>query len=355
MTRWIPHSRPTVGVQEESAVRRVLSSGQLAADREVRRFEEELAASLGLVGGVATSSGTAALHLALLALGVGPGDEVLIPAYACSAVLHAVQATGARAVPVDASPDGNLDPKAARALLSPRTQAVVVTHAFGTPADLDEVLGLGVAVVEDVAQALGARYRGRPVGSLGDVTVCSFYATKLITSGGEGGMVLARDPSLLRRARRLSTSDGRGGELRFNYRMSDLQAAVGRVQLGRLGEFLAARRRLAAAYDEALCGSAVQRLALPPPHAEAVPYRYVVLHAAAGRLLRRLRRAGVEAKRPVRQPLHRALALSGFPVADRLHATAVSLPIYPSLSEDQVRQVAAVARVAVAEVACGVA
>jgi len=352
--RWIPHSRPTLGPEEEAAVRRVLSSGQLAADREVRGFEEEVAQFLGLPGGVATSSGTAALHVALAGLGVGPGHEVLVPAYVCTAVLHAVRATGARPVPVDVCPDGNLDPQAARARMTPRTRAVVVAHAFGTPADLDAVLNLGIPVVEDVAQALGARYRNRPVGSFGHVTVCSFYATKLITSGGEGGMVLAQDRTLLERARRMCTSDSRGRAVRFNYRMSDLQAAVGRVQLGRLPDFLAARRRLAALYDRLLGGSGLERLPLPRDGREPVPYRYVVQHPAAGRLLRRLRLEGVEAKRPVRQPLHRALGVPGFPEADRLHATAVSLPIYPSLSEEQAREVAALARAAV-EVTCGVA
>lgn len=332
----------------------MLSSGQLAADREVQKFEEEVACCLGLAGGVATSSGTAALHVALVALGVGPDDEVLVPAYVCAAVLHAVRAAGARPVPVDVSPDGNLAPEAARARVSRRTRALVVTHAFGTPADLEGVLGLAVPVVEDVAQALGARYRGRPVGSFGDVAVCSFYATKLITSGGEGGMVLARERRLLERARRLCTSDGRGPGVRFNYRMSELQAAVGRVQLGRLAEFLSARRHLAAAYDQALRGSGLERLPLPRGEAEPVPYRYVVRHPEAGRVLRGLRAGGVEAKRPVKQPLHRALGLAGFPEADRLHATAVSLPLYPSLSEGQAREVAALARATV-EVVRGVA
>ena len=313
----------------------MLSSGHLAADWEVRRFEEEVACWLGLEGGVATSSGTAALHVALPALGVGPRHEVIVPTYVCSAVLHAVHATGGRPVPVDVLQDGNLDPDAARASAGPRTRAVVVTHTFGRPADLDAVRRLGVPVVEDIAQSLGARYRGRPVGSFGDVAVCSFYATKLITSAGEGGMVLARDALLLRRVRRLCTSDARGAAQRFNYRMTDLAAAVGRVQLRRLPEFLATRWRLATAYDRALAR----------PGVDPVAYRYVLRHPEAGRFLLAPRGAGAEAKRPVNQPLNRTLGLGGFPVADGLHATSVSLPIYPPLSVQQVR--------GVAEVVCG--
>ncbi len=353
MRRWVPHSRPTVGPAEEDAVRRVLASRQLAAGGEVRAFEEEVARYLGLAGGVATSSGTAALHVALAALGVGPGHEVVVPTYVCSAVLHAVRATGARPVPVDVLPDGNLDPDRARAAVGPKTKAVVVTHAFGTPADLDAVLRLGVPVVEDVAQALGARYRGRPVGGFGHVTVCSFYATKLITSAGEGGMVLAEDAGLLSRARRLCTSDGRGAAPRFNYRMTDLAAAVGRVQFARLGEFLSERRRLATAYTVALHGLGIELPPPPPAGAEPVPYRYVVRYPQVGRLVRHLRREGVEAKRPIKQPLHRALGLDGFPVADRLHQTSLSLPLYPSLPEEVVYEVARLVRAAL-EVASGV-
>lgn len=340
----IPHSRPTLGPLEEQAARQVLASHHLAAGQEVRRFEEEVAAFLGLAGGVATSSGTAALHVALVTLGVGPGDEVVVPSYVCSAVMHAVTATGARPVPVDVLPDGNLDPEAARRAVGSRTRALVVTHAFGAPADLDQLVRLRVPVVEDVAQALGARYRGRPVGSFGTVTVCSFYATKMITSGGEGGMVLAYDRSLLARARKLCTSDGRGDLQRFNYRMTDLQAAVGRVQLSRLQEFVARRQALAALYTGQLSGKGLELLPAEAWQTERVWYRYVVHGGDARRLLRGLRWAGVEAKRPIRQPLHRALGLKGFPMAEVLHATAVSLPIHPSLQEPEVVHVAQAAR-----------
>lgn len=339
----IPHSRPTLGPLEEEAIRQVLASHQLAASQEVRRFEEEVAAFLGLAGGVATSSGTAALHAALLTLGVGRGDEVVVPSYVCSAVMHAVTATGARPVPVDVLPDGNLDPDAARWATGPRTRALVVTHAFGAPADLDRLLQLRVPVVEDVAQSLGARYRGRPVGSFGAATVCSFYATKMITSGGEGGMVLTSDRSLLVRARKLCTSDGRGRLQRFNYRMTDLQAAVGRVQLARLHEFVARRHALAALYTRQL---SVEGLQLPPGETwqtERVWYRYVVRCREARRMLRHLRWARVEAKRPVRQPIHRALGFAGFPTTEALHTTAVSLPLFPSLQEEEVVHVARVA------------
>lgn len=340
----IPHSRPTVGPREAEAAHRVIESGQLAAGGEVRAFEDEVARAVGVRGGVATSSGTAALHLLLLALGLGPGDEVVVPSYVCSAVLYAVLHTGARPVVVDVRPDDlTIDPEGVRRARTPRTRAAVVPHAFGAAADLEDLLRCGVPVVEDVAQALGGSYRGRPVGSFGVASVCSFYATKLITSGGEGGMVLSDDPALLRRVRELSTPDARSGEPHFNYKMTDLGAAVGRVQLGRLPEFLAARRELAACYEAELrdLGLELPR-ALPP--GDHVYFRYVVRHPRAGALLRALRARGIEAKRPVKRPLHWILGGGECTVADAAHRFSVSLPLYPSLRREQARQIAAVVR-----------
>lgn len=342
----IPHSRPTVGPREEEALRRVIESRQLSAAGEVRAFEEEVARVVGVRGGVATSSGTAALHLVLLALGLGPGDEVVVPSYVCSAVLYAVLHTGARPVVVDVRPeDFNIDPEGVRRARTPRARALIVPHVFGAAADLEALSRCGLPVIEDVAQALGAHYGGRPVGSFGVASICSFYATKLITSGGEGGMVLSDDPVLLRRVRALSAPDGRSGGLRFNYKMTDLGAAVGRIQLNRLPEFLAARRELAACFEGELRG---QGLALPRalPPADHVYFRYVVRHPAAGILLRALRTRGIEAKRPVKRPLHRILGAGDCPVADAVHRSSVSLPLYPSLRVEQARQIAATVRAA---------
>jgi dTDP-4-amino-4,6-dideoxygalactose transaminase len=203
----IPHSRPSVDEVEMRALQNVLSSGQLAQGPQVQAFEKELGSFHGFPPGVATSSGTAALHLALLSLGVGPGDEVLLPSYVCSAPLHAAYHSGATPVLVDVEPTtGNMDPDDLKKRLTSKSKAIIAVHLFGLPSDIDEILALGLPVIEDCAQSLGANQEGRMLGTMGAISICSFYATKLITTG-EGGMLLSRDPGLLTSAKDLRDYD----------------------------------------------------------------------------------------------------------------------------------------------------
>lgn len=335
----IPHSRPTIGPEDIEAVTRVLCSGRLAQGAQVEQFESAVAAHLRRRDGVATSSGTAALHLALLALDVGPGDEVLLPSYTCVALLHAVRHAGATARLVDIAPgEFGMCPRDARLRITPRTRAIIVPHMFGMAADLAALADLGVPVIEDCAQTLGAAYRGRPVGSAGTITVCSFYATKVITTG-EGGMLLSDSEVVLRRARDLRDYDGRGAlPTRFNYKMTDFQAALGLSQLGRLPAFLARRRALAARYTEALRDVPIT---LPSERPERLHtfYRYVVGVPEPLQLAGALRDRGIESKPPVPRPLHRYLGEDGFIQADRAAATALSIPLYPSLTDDEAEEV----------------
>lgn len=340
----IPHSRPTLGEADLQALAAVLQSGFISQGAKVAAFEREMAATLGVRGGVATSSGTAALHLALLALGVGEGDEVLIPTYACAALLHAVRAV--RAVPrfVDSDPASfNMDPQAARTACSPRAKALIVVHSFGLPAELDDLKGLGLPLIEAAAQALGASYGGRPVGSIGEASVFSFYATKLITTG-EGGMLLANDERILAAGRDLREYDQKEDDrLRFNYKMTDLQAALGLVQLGQLPHFLERRKAIASRYRERLEALPVQ-LPLDPSDREQVHYRFVVTGPLpADHYLGGLQPLGVEARRPVFRPLHRYLGIQGFPGAEAAWEKAVSLPLYPSLRDEEIDRVVAAA------------
>lgn len=331
----IPHSRPTIDDDDVRAVGEVLRSGALAQGARVRAFERAAARALERTDGVAVSSGTAALHLALVALGIGEGDDVLMPAYTCTALLHAAACAGARPVLADVDPATfNIDPASARRSLTARTTAVIVPHMFGAPAELDELAALGVPVIEDCAQALGATWGGRPAGGSGVLTVCSFYATKVITTG-EGGMVLGDDAGMLDRIRDVREYDGRA-ELRrrFNYKMTELQAALGLSQLARLGTFVARRREIAAAYTARL--EAVRaRLPHDPPGGRHIFYRYVVRAPEAASRAARLREAGVASPRPVFVPLHHLLG-GTFPGAEEAAATALSLPIYPSLAPDDV-------------------
>jgi perosamine synthetase len=334
----IPHSRPTIGPEDIEAVSAVLRAGMLAQGDKVAEFEAALARFLGRRGGVATSSGTSALHLALLVLDVGPGDEVLLPSYTCVALLHAVRHVGATPVLVDSAADEyGMCPQEVRRRVTDRTRAVIVPHLFGMPADLDVLKELGIPVIEDCAQTLGTQCRGRPVGSMGTITVCSFYATKVITTG-EGGMLLSDSEVMLRRARDLRDYDGRGAlPTRFNYKMTDFQAALGLTQLGRLPAFVTRRRMLANRYTAALSGLPV---VLPgePPGRSHMFYRYVVGVADAPRLAGTLRDRGVECKMPVPRPLHRYLGQGGFSRAEYAAATSLSIPLYPSMTDGEVAE-----------------
>jgi dTDP-4-amino-4,6-dideoxygalactose transaminase len=335
----IPHSRPTLGPEEEAAVAAVLRSGQLAQGERVSAFEEALAAQAGVGGAAAVSSGTAALHLALLALGIGEGDEVIIPSFVCSALLHAVRV--ARAVPVPADIDGetlNITPREIQRRQTPRTKAVIVPHLFGLPADIRPIVALGVPVIEDCAQALGSRCEGAPVGGFGVLSVFSFYATKVICTG-EGGMVAGNDARLLERIRDLRDYDEKEDDrLRYNCKLTDLQAALGLAQLRRLPELIARRREIAARYDTAL---RALPLFLPPrpPRCEPNHYRYVVRTGGIAALLAAGREAGIAYRRPVFKPLHRYLGLTGYPETDAAFAQSLSLPIYPSLTEGELNTV----------------
>ena len=336
----VPHSRPTLGEGDLRAMAEVLESGFIAQGEKVAAFEHEMARMLGVRGGVTSSSGTAALHLALLALNVGEGDEVLLPTYACAALLHAVRAV--RGVPrfVDSDPATfNMDPEAAKKACSPRAKALIVVHSFGLPAELDALKGLGLPLIEASAQALGALYQGRPVGSIGEAAVFSFYATKLITTG-EGGMLVSNNERVLAMGRDLREYDEKKDDVqRFNYKMTDFQAALGLSQLKQLPRFLDRRHAIASWYQERLQDLQLQ-LPLALPDRMPVYYRYVVKGPLpADTYLAKLQALGVEARRPVFQPLHRYMGLEGFPGAEEAWNKAISLPLYPSLSDGEIERI----------------
>jgi dTDP-4-amino-4,6-dideoxygalactose transaminase len=339
--RTIPHSRPTLSDEDAARVARVVRGGQLAQGPEVAAFERELARSLGVPAAAAVSSGSAALELALRALGVGPGHEIIIPTYVCDALYHAVVRCGAAPVLADADPEtlGLSAADVARRRTS-RTRAVIVVHPFGRGIDLADFQRLGIAVVEDCAQTLGATVGGRLVGARGDITVCSFYATKLLTTG-EGGAV-AGPADLVAHARDSRDYDGRDELVpRFNYKMTDLQAALGRSQLTRLDAFIARRRALAARYRSALARA--PRCRVPEDCGDRhVYHRFVVaVDKPLDPVLAHLERLRVAARRPVFRPIHRALGLSGYPNAERLWDECLSIPCYPLLTDAEADRVTA--------------
>lgn len=346
-TTMIPHSRPSIEPEDIRAVTAVLQSGHLAQGAVVEQFERGMAAYVGVAGGVAVNSGTMALEVALRVLDIGSGDEVLLPSYVCAAPWQAVQRVGAQARLVDIDPETfQIDAALARAAITSKTRAIIVPHLFGLPADLSALAQLGVPLIEDCAQTLGAMEQGRSVGSVGVLTVCSFYANKLLCAG-EGGMVLSNDPVLLERARALREYDGAPSlnPQATNLKMTDLQAAVGLAQLNRLPELLARRVSLAQSYREALAGSSAI-LPVVPAGRSHVYYRFVVriskTRSGSDELserLGRLERQGVQCRKPVFRSLHRYLGLDGFPASEAAEEEALSVPLYPDLTGEEAAQV----------------
>ena len=331
----IPHSRPTLGPEEIQRVSEVLESGQLAQGQVVAEFEAAFARKLKVGHAVSVSSGTAALHLTLLALKIGPKDEVIIPSFVCSALLNAVNYVGATPVLAEVDPSTyNLDPGDVKKRLTRRTRAIIVPHLFGLAADLDNLIGLDVPIIEDCAQAAGASYHQKPVGTLGRAAIFSFYATKVLTTG-EGGMIVSDSDKLIQHARDYRQYDKTDRyQTRFNYKMTDIQAAIGLCQLKRLDKFIHRRRDIAQNYHKALASLDVQ---LPPQKSGHIYFRYVIrLRTDAAAWLRRLKAKGVECARPVHTPVHRYLNKDDYPITDKAWAQSLSIPIYPSLSQKEI-------------------
>jgi perosamine synthetase len=335
----------------------------------VARFEELFAARVGARFGIATTSCTTALHLALRLAGVGPGDEVICPSYSFIASANAVAYAGAVPVFADIEPDTwNLDPADALHRATSRTKAVLLVHQVGLAADLDRFAPFasrGIAIVEDAACAIGSTYRGRPIGSHGHIACFSFHPRKTI-SVGEGGMIMTDAPAIAEAARRLrshgaSVSDRArheaGGmvyeeyrDLGYNYRMTDIQAAIGIVQLGKLDRLLHRRREIARAYDAAFASSPAIQTPARPPYAEHAFQSYAICLTDRGakdrdEVMRGLIAAGVSCRRGI-PPIHLEPLYSGrdraaepLPVTERVAARSIFLPIFAALTESDQRRV----------------
>jgi dTDP-4-amino-4,6-dideoxygalactose transaminase len=334
----IPHSRPTLGAEEIKAVSRIILSGYVAEGVIVQEFERSFADYLNIQHAVATNSGTSALHLALLALEVGPGDEVVIPSYVCCALLNAVNYTGATPVLADICPDTyNLDAADVKKRLSGHTKAIIVPHLFGMAADLNPLLKLDVPIIEDCAQAVGSVYAQRPVGTFGVAAIYSFYATKVMTTG-EGGMVVSNSKDIADRIRDLKTYDQKDDyKIRFNYKMTDIQAALGLAQLERLDSIIRRRRAIAEQYTRSF---KTLDLNLPPDDSGHLFFRYVLgLNTDSQSWINILSGKGIGCDRPIYKPLHRQMKLKGYPVTEKAWKNSLSIPIYPSLTDDEVTRV----------------
>jgi dTDP-4-amino-4,6-dideoxygalactose transaminase len=334
---------PDVGAEEAAAVAAVIESGQLTMGPKVAELEAELARACETADAVAVSSGTAALHLAVLALGLGPGDEVLVPAYTFPATANVVALAGARPVLVDVDPETmNVDPAAAHAAVTPRTRAIVAVHLFGRPARLEELPDL--PLLEDAAGALGARRRGRACGGIGVAGCLSFHPRKIVTTG-EGGAVTTSDAGLAASVRQLRHHGWAAADdmpvAGLNYRLADVLCAIGIPQVRRLEELLAARERIAAGYAERLRG-----LPLLLPDADDGDRHgwqaYVVQVDRRDDVRAALLAQGIEAQIGTYSlPLLGAYRDQGeFPGARRCFERALALPFHSRLSEADLDRVA---------------
>jgi perosamine synthetase len=333
-------ARPDVGEAELAEVAGVLESGHLTMGPKVAELESELARACEVEHAVAVSSGTAALHLAMLALGIGPGDEVIVPAYTFPATANVVAFVGARPVLADVDA-GTMNIKPAGVEVGPRTKAIVAVHLFGRPARLEQLPD--VPIVEDAAGALGARRGGRACGGMGALGTLSFHPRKIVTTG-EGGAVTTNDADLAESVRELRHHGWRNDDMPhpgLNYRLSDVLCAVGIPQVRRLGELLAARTRTAAAYTERL-----RHLPVVLPCADEGDVHgwqaYVVQVDDRDRVLAALRAQGIEAQIGT-YALHRLTAYSeqgSFPGADAAFERALALPFHSRLSESDLDRVA---------------
>jgi dTDP-3-amino-3,4,6-trideoxy-alpha-D-glucose transaminase len=338
----------------DAAIRQVLNKGFYILGDEVKTFESEFAAYLGVSYGIGVGSGTDALHLALAACGIGGGDEVITPSFTAVATIAAIELTGAKPVLVDIEPEYyTLDTHLLEEAITPHTKAIIPVHLYGQPADMEVIMEMAkkhkVRVIEDCAQAHGATYRGKHLGSFGDIACFSFYPTKNLGALGDGGMVVTNDPQLAERIRLLREYGWANRYVSslagWNSRLDELQAAVLRVKLRYLDEDNAKRRRIASQYNEAL---AKLPLSTPKnrPEAVAVYHLYVIRLVQRNELQAWLKDQGINALIHYPVPVHlqpayygRLRGRSRLPVSEQAAREVLSLPIYPELSQPEVQKV----------------
>lgn len=343
----IPIARPLIGEDEKKAVQEVLSSGMIAQGPKVREFEQQFAAVCGAEHGIATTSGTSALHVALMAHNIGPGDEVITTPFSFIASANCALFVGAKPVFVDIEPECfTIDAQKIREKITPRTRAIVPVHLYGQACDMQSIMEIaneyGLIVIEDACQAHGARFDGKPVGSFGSACF-SFYPTKNITTG-EGGMITTNDAEVAERARLLRDHGSpvryQHESLGYNLRMNDMQAAIGLTQLPKLAEWNEKRRANAAYLSQEL--SKIDSVVTPVVHekAEHVFHQYTIRVANRDQAAERLREQGVGVGIHYPTPIHLQPYYQGLgykdslPVSEQASREVLSLPVHPSLTQE---------------------
>jgi dTDP-4-amino-4,6-dideoxygalactose transaminase len=355
----LPAEYRSIKSDVDAAIAHVLETSQFVLGEEVEAFEREFAALCGAAHGVAVSSGTAALHLALLAAGVGPGDEVITVPFTFVATVAAIQYAGAKPVFVDIDPRSfTMDPSQLERAVTARTKAIMPVHLYGQPADMDPILAFasarGLKVIEDAAQAHAAKYKGRPVGSLGDLACFSFYPSKNLGAYGEGGLITTNDADAAAQLRLLRNWGQRTKYTHlipgFNFRLQGMQGAILRVKLRHLAAWTEMRRQHAAGYNDMLAGAC---LVLPEemPYARHVYHLYTVRSRERDALQAALRAEQIQTGLHYPVPVHLQAAYAdqryprgSFPIAERACGEVLSLPMFPLLTGAQIAAVAAAVR-----------
>jgi dTDP-4-amino-4,6-dideoxygalactose transaminase len=333
-------------------IRAVIDRGSFVLGPEVAAFEQELAAYLGARHAIGVGNGTDAITIALRALGIQPGDEVIVPSFTFYASAEAIVTAGARPVFCDVDPvTRNVTPETVKAALTARTRAIVAVDLFGCPAPVPELRQLGLPVLEDAAQALGASLAGRRAGTLGDVATFSFYPSKNLGAFGDAGAIVTDDDDMAELIRALRFHGSRDkvtfDYVGYNSRLDEIQAAVLRVLLGEFDAWCEGRRQAGQAYADAGLG---EHVGLPgvPKDAEPAWHLYVVTHPQADELIARLRERGVGTRAYYRTPIHRQPAMAPYrspgaelPATEALARTSLALPMGPTLGRPQVEEVVA--------------
>ncbi len=335
----IPHNRPSFDEKELAAATAVIRSRQLVQGARVRLLEKKLAQQMQKNYCIAVSSGTMALTLALLGLNIGPGDEVLIPSYTCSALWHAVKSVDATPVFVDIENYSyNLDPDQVRENITARTKAVIFPHMFGQPGQITALSALCIPLIEDVAQAIGATLLQKPVGAYGDISITSFYATKMI-GAGEGGAVLTDSQSIAARIRDLRQYDEQDSlRLRFNAKMTDITANIALTQLNKLPHFMQRRQEIIAEYNPIL----KDRLLIPKVSADSKPNYFRCIAGFLGdpdTLMNQAQQKGITLRRPIFKPLHLYYEGTRLKNTERAWQSQVSIPLYPDLTRGEIDRI----------------
>lgn len=355
----IPVYRPYLRGNLSAYVNECIESGWISSRGEfIARFEEAFARFVGADEATSVSNGTVALHLALEALGIGPGDEVIVPTFTYIASVNTILQTGAKPVYADSLAETlQVDPRSVRAAITSRTKAVMVVHLYGHPCDMDAISAIcrdhSLLLVEDCAEGFGSFWKGRHVGTFGEVATFSFFGNKTITTG-EGGMVLARDSAVMSRCRHLKsqgvslTREYWHDALAYNYRMTNIQAAIGLAQIELAAEIIEKKRALAEAYRRGMAGLPLR---LHDPVGDVIHSYWmcsVIMEFPEDRdgLRSALKAAGIET-RPFFPPAHlmpHCAAEGNFPVAEKLSSSGINLPSFPDMSHAQVSHVCAAVR-----------